>query len=1092
MSSKDNGKRQANKSGKSSETSSSRSDTKSSSSRSDTKSSSSRADTKVVLKSASVSSAQLDPPITYSGIAEQICFLAKQTKQDNTRFTPNEVVNTDNFGKKRRLYSEINARPDKKNFIVSSVNHAFPINRIFFVPGQSSSAVSSSQQLIQYTPNDVSGGRIQIEAMPLTLTRSDKSGATYNATMNQTASFDIVTGQISIELREPNSKLLYVSKYKINDMSDLNAKIILDPFTTDETKIIRNNQRTKTVLSRLNGPKVNIYTYLNFKLNISSSSASEQISMTSTLEEIKAKFSKLKPEFDKLKSRTVLSDEEKMELRKYNFVESVLATPDTLSQYNRQLTKWFNDYNAWTRRGDLIVDRPEKQEYILEHVQQGKPRLSNYMIRLLDRVSKYDSRIVTYEDSEVITDYSLRENAEREQIRQRESLEELRSRNIPTFKGNEEANRAARKAREAEIKEAERLANIPISERMKVRVPLVSVDGTFGVYPPYLVSDILRYGSSFLKLNVVDSLCLTSENIQQFSEYINGFKSLVFNVASLYWQLALHKRLNFCGPETNPDTADLIINFSYSASIYSELSWLKSKSDRSSSLMIENKLEPIKLLESSAKASSSKEASMVPVAAKASSSASSSALSTTSSALSSASPSSESASEYNISKNINHWIRFKPCDKAKDAINILANEPTEGFKIVPLILLPVDEPIFGDDQFDRIQDFDLLYAKLFKPRGIASFVTSFFDVSLGSNFVAFVEKRYNYMEDLDESKPVQEASNLELNDMNLFPYLEREKPIESRKLLTDIPELSSTVSESAKASASIWAKFDKEKAAKIPDPVVTERKSVPVVTERKSKQRVTYDYESDSEKDFVMSKKDPSSLPSDTVIARPDDIFERQEDLHTAQLGFNDRRPESRRQYRERQQANKEKSEIRARGYESKEAMEKLHKKWKLDGLTSRIFVAWVSNKKYKQLIRNDSFNEEIINGILDSLYDNNLAQFNKLTFNRLQELVAQKATAIPNEDYSDIDEEKGEVFKIMKEDLESMKKPFEEAALLVSEQNKALAMSRQKTRLANLKMSKGKNKQGQGRDYKLTGGYYEKYLKYKTKYLELKAKLNL
>jgi hypothetical protein len=799
-----------------------------------------------------------------------------------------------------------------------------------------------------------------------------------------------------------------------------------------------------------------LYLYLNAK------SSSEQVSMASTFEAIKAKFNILKPEFARLKDQAVKDAEEKIELNKYNFVESILSSPEKLREYNKQLTKWFDNYNSWSYRGDLKVASPEKQQYLVEFVKKGKPRLSNYMIRLINRTRKYDDRIVTKEDHETVIDYGRREAAEEEQRKQKEDLEKLISRKSPTLKDDREAYDAAvRKARNA--------ANVPIEKRMEIQVPLESIEGTgFGVYPPYLVSDILRYGSSFLKLNVIDALCLTSKNIQQFSEYINGFKSLVFNIASLYHQLALHKDMNICDGFTS-DHADLIVNFSYSVSLYPELSWLKFTSESADKLKIEDIEKPV------AAPSSSREIA-VPVK--------------TSSALT-VPTGAESKSEYEIPKKISHWIRFKPCDTAKNSIGILASEPTDLAKTAPLILLPVDEPLYGDDQFDRIKDFDLLYASLFKPKGLFGSFSGWFESSLESNFRDFVDKRYDYHEDLDKSTPVQETTSFELDDMDLFPYLTKEQPSNTIKLLTDIPLVSeSSESPTPAKSASIWAKLDKAKMVSTPDPKPDPKPVVEPIKSRKER-KIEVEYNEDFDVIPVILSKSSSQFIPNSSIPRSDDTFTRTETTTSSKV-FNDRGKESQTKFKERKDINEERSRLYDLGYMSIEDQQEKFKEAKINGLVKRVMNDWP--KKYKGLLRHGTFDDAIIYDIISGLYINNLAQFNKLSFDKLQELIVTKAKSIPKSDHTDIKESDGEVFKFMEKDLNDWRKPYEEAASEAAVIRNGLAKSREKSKSKDKDSDKGSGKgSGKGKDdWKHTGGYYEKYLKYKSKYLELKNKLNL
>ena len=51
---------------------------------------------------------------------------------------------------------------------------------------------------------------------------------------------------------------------------------------------------------------------------------------------------------------------------------------------------------------------------------------------------------------------------------------------------------------EEELKEAKKAASVSIKERMTHTRPIFVPTGSYGILPPYLLSDILRFSSKFL------------------------------------------------------------------------------------------------------------------------------------------------------------------------------------------------------------------------------------------------------------------------------------------------------------------------------------------------------------------------------------------------------------------------------------------------------------------------------------------------------------------------------------------------------------------------------------------------------------------
>lgn len=668
---------------------------------------------------------QTQPVVTVNALAEQICFWGKQSISNSTNspIVPGEV-STDIFGKPRRLYSNIVKRASGKVFQVDQVDNKYPIKQMFFAK----SATTHTVSLPGHEPHTFNSGTINIHAGDLELSRRDSSGNTSRATVKQEALINIATGEIKFKLIEDTKKVLYVSQYKINGLFTSSPTISLNPYTTEESRKFIKLPRTKTVLERLDGQgkhQINIYTYLN-------------ANFSDSLDTLKQKLEQFKKQVRDFEKFAIQNDEQKLAIKKFNYVKDVLADEESLSTYKSKLSQWYSDYNYWSQKEG--EQKPiEQHDYLLEFRETGKPRLSNYMDNLITRTVKYDPEHIIYtEEDEQVIDYLIKESAEKEQRLDTANLKKLEA-DLARENAQVKPSQTVIKRLEKQIEKARVKAAKSLKERMTVTKKM-KIAENYGLYPPYLISDILRYvpfyGNNRRNLTMIDALALSSENIETFATHINGFKSLVFNVASLYAHLATHKILNShlcsCGGSPQCEIAKKIIPVSYSSGIYSKLSWLMNQHDAEGKSII-----------------------------------------------------------YNVEPSITQYVMFKPCSNSESVLSILANTPEASQINTAQILLPVDEPLIVGDT-TGVADFDLLYAESFKQKsglidGLINFLTA---DTLQSNFREFLEVKYNYTEDI--SKKDINSATTEFNlESEYFPSVEQGE-IKISLPETDIPTETST------------------------------------------------------------------------------------------------------------------------------------------------------------------------------------------------------------------------------------------------------------------------------------------------------------
>ncbi len=978
--------------------------------------------------------------ISADKLVEHLCYLASQTVDARSGKI---IAVGDELDKPRRLYSNIESAKGK----VQSINNVFELEYIGFT-------------------NKV----LSIVSKAVELTRTDRDQSVYTAKISQRSTFNIETGDITLSLRENNrGKFVYESKYKLTDINSLNPLIVLSPFTTDEHKLIRPIQRSKSILNKLDEPKVNLYLYLNTHLDTQNVNPRE-IKIGSTLEDIRKKFDPLRKQWVPLKSRAVLGDEEKKKVKTLEFIEGILVSQESLNQYNDLLKLWHKNYNRYSFRDDLKVDTPEKQQFQMEFKKYGKNRLSNYYLNLVDRTRKYDSRIVTTQDEEIVIDYSSREDAEMSFRKDKDELQKLRERKSKI----QSTDKVGISRINEEIARAEEKARVSVSDRMKRTVNIESVEG-YGLYAPYLLSDILRYTSTFFNDTAVNELALSSENIETFAQQIHGFKALTFNFISLLHQLYSHKKLNPC-TKIDEEFGKLIINFSYSSIIYPNYLWLRKDQGYLRREGIEYKVDPVLLIDQGK--------STVPTSSTASASSASSALTTSISipisTLSTSVAGIEIIDDIQIPDSTNKHIMFKPCTRTDgNALTILSKapeapkNPIEASERVNLILIPVDEPLYGENQFEQIKDFDLLYIKGKKEGGLGSLVSSWFSETLSSNFVKFVAKRYDYTEDLDPSahQTEQKVSDLELDSEANFPGLGNGQQAEASKIkqIGWDSEKMELVKEAQQKSASFWSELSKEAVAAKPvsppsspksispissetstsvsilkPTIVSVQKPVEEAIEKKKGKQVRVNYSSDDEfdsQDLVVGTKAVSSK-SAKEIEEENKAIAAQLKLQLAEANISkeskrgvqlkqhteDRPSESQSQYKKRHEKIDANKEARELGYKDVNDMEERYKTVKIEALADRVIKNLIDSKRSKLLTQEHLTRPAIIQKI-NSYYNANRLKLHILSFNHLVKyLVANELTLpeISKKDENAKDEKLGEIYGMMEKDLNKWKRENE------------------------------------------------------------------
>lgn len=334
----------------------------------------------------------------------------------------------------------------------------------------------------------VQDSKLFLQSSEKTFTNQDE---TKQIKLIQTMYYDDTDKTISFNLSDNSpsgsSNYNYISKYKITVDTTNNSgyKIVLDPYTTNSAKIINPIKNKYIIIKKLNetAESLNIFKYLNDQ-----DSSLPMAKVTSKLSELQSKLEKIsEKKIVKLKSKGkgAQTAAEIMEISIYNSVNMHLENDASLKLHINKLTEWKKEYDKWI--SDKSLKQPlELHEYKFERKEYGKQFLSKKNANLLTLLAPYDSRIKLIDDETII------------------------------------------KGRESDGRFISTVTSIKTSSDL----------GKFGVYSPYLVSYILRETPIWNKLTpVTDILALSTDNIEEFTAFINGFKSAGLSLVSLLLQL---------------------------------------------------------------------------------------------------------------------------------------------------------------------------------------------------------------------------------------------------------------------------------------------------------------------------------------------------------------------------------------------------------------------------------------------------------------------------------------------------------------------------------------------------------------------------
>lgn len=265
---------------------------------------------------------------------------------------------------------------------------------------------------------------------------------------------------------------------------------------------------------------INIFKYLNEK-----EKSLPDVNVNSSIEELIAKLNLIKPEIDKLRGKGARTGIEKIEIAEFKFVTEQVNNTEKLAKYIKDLTQWKSDYDEWTNNKTSIVPL-EQHNVKFNRREYGEKYVSANNAKLLERLAPYDPRI----DIDKINNSTIQHDSD---------------------------------------------GKVTLNEEVTKAVD-------FGIYGPYLVSDILRYKQLWNNIDITDKLAISEANISEFSEFIHKFKSACLSLISLAWQLDDFRELNKdykCGSNiksrSNPNPT-LVVNFSF-LPIYPESSWLVDK-----------------------------------------------------------------------------------------------------------------------------------------------------------------------------------------------------------------------------------------------------------------------------------------------------------------------------------------------------------------------------------------------------------------------------------------------------------------------------------------------------------------------------------
>ncbi len=875
-------------------------------------------------KSESATSSKLKTsPLNEVEIMKAICNISKQyvlVGKDLLPMRSGQIFDPPIFGDKQRLFSVIDSKIQSGKLNIQNVEHKFPIKA--FILNENPNTLVIESEPVKFTKTVVVGD----------------SSKRFVADIKQVVHYYLDTKKIKFTLSS-NSGFHYISMYKFDERT---KTISLDPYSQESHKVIQPVKRYKTVLSKLDGPVVNIYLFIN-----SHKLTSGKVSINSTLEELKAKMKLLNKERDEILRKAVKSISDKKTINIFNFVNNVLTSEETRQEYDNKLKRWKRDYYRWTKKIENIVP-VEEHEYMIEFVPIGKEKLSNTTAKLLKRLSPYDSRIVMETTNEVIN--------------VREHMREPEKRTVEIMK---------------------------------------SVN--YGVYSPYLVSDILRY--YILDRDVaeegstVDLLAISKENIEQFCEFIHGFKSVLFSIISLHQTLCDIYSKTKCIAGSDYKENNKLVSFKYSP-IYMGSNWIG-----------DNVVPP----------------------------------------------------------SINRTLLFNACKTATNCLGFVAN-PTD--TVLELQNVIVNEPLYGKNEFSRIEDFDLLFLNEKKTTNLADNIGQmgsllFGRTTLSSNYDEFYKNKFYETEDL-EQEDNQQINSLELLTPKNFPLLSG-----SLELVDE------TTDDSAAEEVESGPKYSSIAALALTPEQIThleeQRKQ-----EQKSKHEQMVEEERQKQEALAAKALKREELPSETFETTTTLVSDNESDEE--ETYGRDKSHQARRLAKQHQvdiQRVKDEEAVKAKRAKIVEkllpkvmAVFKDKRNYKRSPMDEKSVELDIDYAIKKEIFTNETTIQEMADQILSKGIMTDRIKEEKAEMKR--KLVAQPKTSLDLAELAGI----------------SPESPASSASSAsIESPTSGVRGKREGKSKDTSKGSKGRNINKGKNDYKR---YEEKYIKYKTKYLQLKASLGL
>ena len=413
-----------------------------------------------------------------------------------------------------------------------------------------------------------------------------KSSNFYNSendlNFHQIMTYNYINKTIEFILTEPNEtnldqfipKIYYKSKYKIIvDPDTKKNKIVLDPYTTD--KIIYPITYKTLIKIKLNSTKdgaVNVFKYIYD--NSSNKVEYDLTNREKLLEELNnnlrliinrdpllLSLSKMSAPSIGNSSTKSLNDEDNVKYGIYKSIKNHLKDVKRLNKHIEDLTKWKTTYNKLydTTKNIYNIDykciysikRPniyKKNKDKNKEYNEYKGYFSKKNVKLISLLNKYFDKPIELETDSI--PILVREE---QIIKFDKKPASTFKKPASTYKKPECKMRTyKRKGNQIQLKEVvqkepksqekKKLVNKkaksgyiikPTKKFKSINHPITTSKniGEFGFYTPYLVSYILRDKPQSEKLNINEN------NIDNFCEFIHGFKSAGLSLISLLLQL---------------------------------------------------------------------------------------------------------------------------------------------------------------------------------------------------------------------------------------------------------------------------------------------------------------------------------------------------------------------------------------------------------------------------------------------------------------------------------------------------------------------------------------------------------------------------